>query len=421
MDETTEVAGMNDAGPHISNGMWGSVHFAWFDPDNPIGSTKTPGGDSGNVVRDNHGSIQLTLNNPCVGFDDLSGTSSTRMFTIDPAHAGDNYIVAVHPNDGVVDEYVFENEDQYNTSNYYGVVGRTLLYPEPSAMFGDHTELPKAMQTKVLTVWRTLNVECDRMNYWPPGTENFPFGPPNPADFLGGRVETELARACVSVNAIRPSTAQNPTLNVTQPLVMMDTSTGIITDDNPGTNPMDDNYMGALLGGVGTWSGRDLAGNDKNFWTVRIVMTSAYKPLGGESILAGAFFPGWNTIIVCHARIEEVRQSWNTNFSDNVSLKEWVEEVMLHEICHVLIDDKEIDVYFDTNGKDVYRNFDRFFLTNQITDTSVIGVRDHQWRIMPAPPGMERNKRTDGRNRVNFTRLIPDDIQEIQFHSRARD
>ena len=364
----------------IPDGMWANVYVAWFDPNNPIGSTKTPGGDSGNVVRDNHGSIELTLNNPCVGFDDLSGTSSTRMFTIGPAHAGDNYIVAAHPNNDVVDKYVFESKEQYSNADDYGVVGRTLLYPEPSAMFGDHTELPKNLQTSVLTVWRTLNAECDQMAYYLEETSTELFTPPNPAVYFG-LATSELARACVVINAIFPNTPENPN----QP--------------PDGSNPMEPEEIENMLN-----NGRDLFGNSQQFWTVRMIMTSDEGENDEGEIAGGGFRSGWNTITIYYELIKKCFDEWIRRYPDDkktVTEHDVIARVILHEICHLLIDKREDIVYFDDSG-------------NATSVLSMVGVRS---TILRGIPG---NSVVDMHNSIKYSKLLDDDIQDIQFYSRAR-
>ena len=152
----------------VPTGMTGTVHLAWFDPDNPKGSTKTPA-TNGKGTRDNHGSIKF-VNSPTnlltLTFSTTTNaqTQLARMQFVkipggplgaDAAHAGDNYIVAAHPNKnppgtaGIVDTWRFKSD------------GVTLEYP-----VGDGTvwkTLDGNHQTDLLTVWRSLWVERDAM------------------------------------------------------------------------------------------------------------------------------------------------------------------------------------------------------------------------------------------------------------------
>ena len=384
----------------IPDRMWGSVYVAWFDPDNPIGSQKTPPGPQGIGFRDNWGYITISNYNPRIEFN-AGEKDKTKRFTIFSAHAGDNYIVATHPNTGVVEKYVFLSQDQHNNS-HYGIVGRTLLYPEPSVFFGDYTELPQALQTSVLTVWRTLNVECDVMKYHPPGTALNPTEPPNPAEFFvpgtpgisplpPPDVTAQLARACVVINAILPSTSTAPTLNVTQPPT--------------GSNPLNleaGEEMNMLN------KGRDLYGNSQKFWTVRIIMSSSNNG-------SGVFYWGekMNTIVINYEFIKPHVTNWNSNPShstEKVTEHDFAAHVILHEICHLLIGSGDIFVYFD-NGKFFDLN------DNEISDLSSIGVRTN---IVRGIPDFDKPPVPDIYHSIMYSHLLIIDIQDIQRYSRAR-
>ena len=148
------------------------VYTAWFDPNNPKGSTKTHNPDgsiispsnipnTANTVRDNHGKINMSNNTVTFG---ANGKVGAKGFTITSAYAGDNYIVAVHPNEGTVNAYRFKDD------------GKTLERPDGN----DWKDLKKELQTKILTVWRTLWLELDSM--MPPVIQTT-VGDPNPHGF----------------------------------------------------------------------------------------------------------------------------------------------------------------------------------------------------------------------------------------------
>ena len=132
------------------------VYTAWFDPKNPKGSKKThkPDGTlittpatpiSANTIRDNNGMIDM--NGSTVTFN-ANEKSKDKSFTITSAYAGDDYIVAVHPNLGTVNLYRLKASD-----------GKTLERPNGNGW----ADVDGELQTKILTVWRTLWVELDRM------------------------------------------------------------------------------------------------------------------------------------------------------------------------------------------------------------------------------------------------------------------
>ena len=144
--------------------MWGTVHLAWFDPKNPKGSLKTltSGNNKANTIRDNHGTVQF-VNSPTLTFQTATNVQylpARLKFVKDPvtnpsayaAHAGDNYIVAAHPNSGVANKYRFQSDDE------------TLERPVDNVTYTvlDPTN-PKKLQTEKLTVWRTLWMELDKM------------------------------------------------------------------------------------------------------------------------------------------------------------------------------------------------------------------------------------------------------------------
>lgn len=142
----------------IPDGMEATVWVDWYDPNNAI-SDEQPQSRMRHQ-RDNWGEIVVSVDH--VKFTAAERSKRIRL-EITQAQPGDNYIIAAHPNDGVAGTYVVETKEQYDKSNYTGVAGRTLLYPEPSDLFYDCSELPTSLHTSVLTVWRTLWIERCQM------------------------------------------------------------------------------------------------------------------------------------------------------------------------------------------------------------------------------------------------------------------
>ena len=286
--------------PAIPTDMEGTVHVALFDPNNPIGSTEIPTTD-GHGVRDNHGSMSVSDGNNVVTLN-AGETIKSKGFAISPAHAGDNYIVAVHPKAGIASQYVFVDEQHHNTSNYYGTIGQTLLCQYPSFTFGDFAELPAALQTKTLTVWRTLNVERD-VCVWPgrPNNNNGELLAP-----LDGFVATELALACVVTQEFTPNPNPGPTIKAE------------VNDAEERT---------------AVQTGRDISGNCHEFWTVRILTASK----NGTDY--GGFSPGANGISITYAGIKGLVDAWNVaNPNDTADLTTIIRRTVLHEIGHLLMD-----------------------------------------------------------------------------------
>ena len=133
-----------------------TVHLDWFDPDNPVTSTLIPAPTNNkNGKRDNNGAIS-NVDYKTLEFVYADNKVRTSKWTITNAYAGDNWLIAAHPNAGVVSKYEFATADAPN--NIFK--GRTLMYPKPG---GSLEKLPSSMQTKILTVWRTLWIELDQM------------------------------------------------------------------------------------------------------------------------------------------------------------------------------------------------------------------------------------------------------------------
>jgi len=132
-----------------------TVHVDWFDPDNPVKSTLLPTPTHNKQgKRDNSGTI-ANFNSKTLTFTYPHNQVVTK-WLISNAYAGDNHIVAAHPNAGVIAKYEFATANAPN-----GIfAGRTLMYPKPS---GGFEKLPGNMQTEMLTVWRTLWIERKQM------------------------------------------------------------------------------------------------------------------------------------------------------------------------------------------------------------------------------------------------------------------
>ncbi len=213
---------------------------------------------------------------------------------ITQANAGDNYIIAVHPNSSGLTSYRFDEDDE------------TLEYYDPKQDETQSLQIGR-YQTSTLTVWRTLNVECDTMEYYPGATDTGTvITPPDPSQYLDDFVASELARACVITSVYTPNTHQPPV----------------------GHNPMTDEEYDLIHGRINSGSGRDILGNTPLFWTVRIVMASKKR----DNVI-GAFNSGTNTILM---RYETMKELWSNATAENLGMV--IRWGLLHEIAHCLID-----------------------------------------------------------------------------------
>ena len=360
----------DDSSRYESNGRCGG-----FDPRNAKGSTVPTPYVNGNKhgKRDNWGTMNI-LGGGVAKFE-FNESFKKKGFEITSAYAGDNYIVAAHPNPGVVDQYRFQDD------------GVTLERKNGNVW----TALDTDLQTKMLTVWRTLNVECDVMPYYQgPGSSGPVITPACPSEYLGGIITTELARACVEIKIYAP--------NDNQPEI--------------GTNPMDATQMVVILDEQvipGRHSGRDLPkeNNSHQFWMIRIVTVSRYD---GHSF--AAFLYGHNTILLSMENIQTGVSLWN-DFdpqSLQIDVVTLTKRALLHEIAHLLIDGREPFIRIDSMGN--------AFLEQ---DPNLIPVN-------LAEQGVRANFIDNSRAPDLYTPVQPPhrifedrDIREIQEYSRARD
>ncbi|MDD3469350.1 MAG: hypothetical protein PHE53_05140 [Thermoguttaceae bacterium] len=218
-------------------------------------------------------------------------------------------MVATHPNDG---------------ATALGQIDSSDIVAVPISRMNTSQPLK---QTQKLTVWRTLNVECDAMEYYPDATNiGTVITPPNPSLYLGDFVASELARVCVITNVYSPNTHQpnrghNPITEIELLQLFGDT---FDSNHHPVPDPS----------ATPTTTGRDLAmnANSSDFWAVRIAMVSS-----DAADTAGCFISGKNTILVYHDTVNFFVQYWNDTHSSHADLDTNLRRVVLHEIGHALI------------------------------------------------------------------------------------
>ena len=271
----------------IPVGMEGTVYIAWFDPDNPIGSTITPSSYGANTVRDNHGSI--TLNKTKLTFNTQQGTLvQSALATFPSAHAGDNYIIAAHPNAGIPNTFRFT------------AGGKILRYQNSD---GTWTTLDANHQTKVLTVWRTLWAELDQLTM---GGSVFAGVP-----LIDGFVKTQLESACIDIKPYSP----NPRPTTPGPLELPTTWDTWFTWYSPHS------CADAC---------RDIPPPSNTFWTVHMI--GAFKNANNYS---GIHYSPVTTIYIFHWKIMDEAAAWNSaNPNDTISYDDCKRRVSLHEIGH---------------------------------------------------------------------------------------
>ena len=177
--------------------MVGRVSLNWFDPCNLYGSLQKLTVNKAAGPRDNNGTADLST-------IQLTFTASTPLntnvatLTVSKANAGDNYIVAAHPNVAGLANYEFA--DAYSTNNDVTKYSSTITYTDPIT---DATApVLERLQTPQLTVWRTLWVECDQMYYYETYGDNDDSNDETliaPALVLNDIAQEAFAEACVNV------------------------------------------------------------------------------------------------------------------------------------------------------------------------------------------------------------------------------
>jgi len=247
-------------------------------------------------------------------------TTTTLTLEFVEAYAGDNFIVVAG----------LEHEWRRVATAWLGD-GLQCYDVQPNLLDGI-----KPVHTDMLTVWRTLHIECDFIMY--PGMPSLV--EMNPASYLipGSRAETQLARACVVINVMPPNTVQNPNqptvTGVLNPLSdgkLREIVKARFTEDATPENPKSE------LDPANTTSGRDLYGNSPDFWTVRIVMLSILEEdaaAGNDhEKTTGAFVPGVNTIVIF---FEAIRHEYPSGPLGQTLTNIAIQTILLHEIGHAL-------------------------------------------------------------------------------------
>ena len=240
---------------------------------------------------------------------------------------------------------------------------------------------PRVVYSEVLTVWRRLWVEFDALEV---------------AEFNDMSLATaQLNRACV-MPMLYPDDNNEP----------MIISVGPVSEDT---------LYNYLLSNNSFISGRDSPISTSSYWTVRVVTIHSFgnilipnpDPQEDDYNLkdvGGCYTPEGNTIFLCRDMIENDTIDWNQDKNDNVNSNQALAAMLLHELCHALIDGDERDV-------DV--------ANNQYPEESYC-VRDTFWEACPYSPKYHESRRPDMRARLQYAYLIDINIRDIQSYSRVR-
>ena len=280
----------------IPSNLTATVCVKWFDPSNPIQYEGCPvPTNNGAGKRDNSGyatldNLTLTINS---GFQ-----SCNVQLTINGGYAGDNYIIATHPNSGILDNATI------NTSNQIGIFSTET--GSGGTTFFDSSSFTTS---STLTVWRTLWAERDRLTYTNSSNQQVIADLP-PVD---GLVESELARACIKIR-------EYPlTLNTTvRPIGCEYTNYDILN------------------------TARSIPQATNTFWSILLVGAFRRHNNDGESakILGAHYNNSTHVIGIYNWTITNNIDSWNVSgegptVTDSQRI-EVTRQVVLHEIGHAL-------------------------------------------------------------------------------------
>ena len=278
-------------------GMTATVYVDWFDPDNPIGSTITASG-YGKGKRDNHGTISQISSN-VLTFNVVTGRRSGFVtLTINGGYAGDNYILAAHPNFGVMERAEVRNNNVVVPVTDNNASGGSSSSGGSSG--GDDAYAAFLDKTSMLTVWRSLWVERDRMTFTFP-TENVQTAA---SVLIDGIVETQLARACVDVKEYSPNN-----------FVLVQ---GVEKDDPQA-------YWGNYL------TYRDCPVSSNSFWAIYSI--GAFNTVRGACATRGG-----NTLVAYNWNIAAELAKWNDKHPNStISVASLLyRRITLHELGHFL-------------------------------------------------------------------------------------
>jgi hypothetical protein len=147
----------------VPDGMVGTLHLAWYDPDNTLANEPdVPPSHSGHGRRDNAEDVELVkAGAPLPGFTlefSTAGPSSAgdsiqkSYLAVKEARYADNFIVAAHPNEDIEKSYEFrENQSEE----------LVLMRPDNTGIW---EELAMDHRTSILTIMPSVDIDVDSDN-----------------------------------------------------------------------------------------------------------------------------------------------------------------------------------------------------------------------------------------------------------------
>ena len=170
-----------ELGEAVPQGMTGTLHLAWYDPDNTVANVPSTAPENmGNGIRDNDAALAaasgrlpgwtlcFSPEDPVQHPDSTTGSVQDAFLVIDDGRYGDNFIVVAHPNEGIAESLEFrENEAEELELMRRANTGLWHALPDD----GDHSDDPadgvKDHRTSVLTILPSVDIDADSDNNGP--------------------------------------------------------------------------------------------------------------------------------------------------------------------------------------------------------------------------------------------------------------
>ncbi len=164
LDHTT-VRVKAELGAAVPEGMVGTLHLAWYDPDNTLANvpTTSPTND-GYGPRDNVASLVeagsglpgFTLEFTTLSPLETSDSIQKAYLAVEDSRYGDNLIVAAHPHDGIVENYEFRENDLQEV---------VLMYQANTGLWKELSDDSSGdFQTPILTIMPSVDIDVDSDN-----------------------------------------------------------------------------------------------------------------------------------------------------------------------------------------------------------------------------------------------------------------
>ena len=300
----------------VPAGMNAKLRFRVYDPDNhqtgaadpndPDENTNKPGD---NVKAGGGNSIGISPFAEVIEFE-VEETVATKELTITETQPGNNYIVAAHSQQAIVDNLKFKDD---SVSLFYRKPGTTTSF-----------DVPATHRTEVLEVWRTLWVESDHMEA--PGDDDGPFN----GDAACGGADL---KACDDVKA----TPTDPTIDTLTELmnIAFVTVKALPAEYDPrNTIPFDHNLEDTAVPNV-----RDEP-SSQYFWTVHMLGAYEFQTDRDNDPHNEPWFAGWSehlladdpTNFVFDETVRDIHAE--PEFPGMVPLATLLDRVSAHEAFH---------------------------------------------------------------------------------------